>query len=123
MRLRTKHSIWLASFGLIVPALLLLGCNKVEPSSPGAAQLQQAFKTTTPNVREFAEQGVAAEARNDFSTAFVHYRALSQNPELTPEQRNLANDSMLEMTKKLRQASTNGDVDAAKVLQMYRATK
>lgn len=104
-------------------ALVAGGCRKATPSSEGAAGVQKSFKTTRSDIREFADQGVVAEARGDFGTAFVHYRALSLNPELSPEQRNAANAQMLEMTKKLRDASEKGDTEAEKVLKNYRATK
>jgi hypothetical protein len=120
-------------FRLVAPRLVgsiclifvpLLGaCNKPKASSASAAEVQKAFDSTRSDIKEFAQQGVAAEAKNDYGTAFVHYRALSLNPDLTPEQRNMADQAMLEMGKKLREASTNGDANAEKVLQMYRATK
>ena len=99
------------------------GCGKAGASTAGGANLQAAFKETRPEVKNFADQAVVAEAKNDYPTAFVHYRALSLNPDLTPEQRNLANDSMLAMNRKLREAATNGDPAAKSVLEMYRATK
>jgi hypothetical protein len=113
----------LLSRGWLVLIAGLTACGKPPPSSPSAANVQQAFKGTRADVREFADQAVAAESKGDLSTAFVHYRALSLNPELTPEQRNLANQSMIEMNKKLHEASGKGDAEAEKVLQMYRATK
>jgi hypothetical protein len=85
--------------------------------------MQAAFKSTDANVREFADQGVIAESKGDFATAFVHYRALSLNPELTQEQRDAASKSMIEMNAKLRDASKAGDKNAEKVLETYRATK
>lgn len=99
------------------------GCSKTGPGAAGGTNIHTAFKDTRPEVKEFAEQAVVAEERSDFGTAFIHYRALSLNPDLTPAQRNMANDSMLAMTKKLREAATNGDPAAKNVLDMYRATK
>ena len=113
-----------ACCGIVALAGFAGGCReKPKASSTGAANVQEAFKKARPDVREFADQAVAAESRGELSTAFVHYRALSINPELTPEQRNSANESMLEMSKKLREASGKGDAEAEKVLQQYRATK
>jgi predicted nucleic acid-binding Zn-ribbon protein len=108
--------------GAFVIALLDGGCSK-NPSSPDAASFQQEFKATAPEVKGFAEQAVAAEEKQDYGTAFIHYRALSLNPDLTPEQRNAANDSMVKMNQKLRERATNGDANAEKILEMYRATK
>ena len=110
--------------GLFACVILLavLGCSR-QPPSAGAASVQTAFKGTESQVKEFADQAVEAEAKQDYTTAFAHYRDLSINPDLTPEQRNSANAAMLEMGKKLRQAATNGDVNAEKMLEMYRATK
>jgi PBP1b-binding outer membrane lipoprotein LpoB len=114
MRLK---SVLLLSVSLL--AVLFPGCSKSAPP----ADFQSAFKSTPSQVKEFAEQGVQAEKQNDFSTAFRHYRALSLNPELTQEQRNFANQSMLEMSKKLREAAEKGDKEAGQVLEDYRATK
>jgi hypothetical protein len=100
-----------------------IGCGKSGSDASGGISIQAAFKDTKPEVKDFAKQAVAAEEKKDFGTAFVHYRALSLNPDLTPEQRNLANDSMLAMNKKLREASTNGDASAKSILEMYHANK
>jgi hypothetical protein len=105
-----------------VLTLLFAACSKA-PSSGVAASFQKEFRSTAPEVKRFAEQALDAEQKEDYSTAFVHYRALSLNPDLTPEQRNAANDSMLKINQKLRERATNGDANAEKVLEMYRATK
>ena len=101
-------------------ALIGAGCSKKPDANPtfGAA-----FKKTESHVREFAEQAVEAEEKNDYSTASRHYGALSRNPDLTQEQRDLANDSMLKMNAKLRESAEKGDQKAAQVLEDYRATK
>jgi len=104
------------SFGLV-------GCRRSGASGGTATNVQSAFKATRTDIREFADQGVEAESKGDFGTAFVHYRALSLNPELTQQQRDAANESMLQMGAKLRESAKNGDKDAEKVLENYRATK
>jgi hypothetical protein len=109
-------------FFSVLLALLFAGCGS-KPPSEDAAKFDSAFKKTEPHVREFAEQAVEAESKNDYSTAFRHYRALSLNPDLTPEQRNAANASMLEMSKKLRESAEQGNKEAEQMLQEYRATK
>jgi len=101
----------------------LAACGKSGPPAGTATNVQSAFKATRADIREFADQGVEAEAKGDFNTAFVHYRALSLNPELTQEQRNAANESMLQMGAKLREGAKNGDKEAEKVLDNYRDTK
>jgi hypothetical protein len=107
----------------LVCAFGFTGCKRSDLPAGVATNVQSAFKSTSANVREFAEQGVEAEGKGDFGTAFVHYRALSLNPELTQEQRNAADKSMIEMGKKLREAAAKGDKDAEKVLDNYRATR
>jgi hypothetical protein len=99
------------------------GCKKSGPGASDGTNIHAAFQGTKPELKEFAEQAAAAEKRNDFGTAFVQYRALSMNPDLTPEQRNLVSDSMQAMNKKLREAATNGDMAAQSMLKMYQATK
>ncbi len=114
---------WMTAFLILAVAVVLMGCGHNAPSTGANTNVQSAFQTTPAAIREFAEQGVEAEGKGDFGTAFVHYRALSLNPELTPEQRNTADRSMLEMGKKLRDAAARGDQDANKVLENYRSTR
>ncbi len=112
--------IILLSLALFAP---VIGCSKSAAVAGTATNVQSAFKATEPHVKEFADQGVTAEAKGDFGTAFVHYRALSLNPDLNQDQRNAANEAMLEMGKKLREAATNGDKSAQQVMDNYRATR
>jgi hypothetical protein len=115
-----KRSFFAAALSLSVG---LAGCRRSGPPVGTATNVQSAFKATRTDIREFADQGVEAEGKGDFNTAFVHYRALSLNPELTQQQRDAANESMLQMGAKLRESAKNGDKDAEKVLDNYRATK
>ena len=116
-----------ANFLLQITCVAILaggvGCGSSDPISSSATNFQAAFKKTESHVKEFAEQAVTAERQNDFTTAFVHYRALSLNPDLSQDQRNMANESMLAMSQKLREAAEKGDQQAQQVLENYRATK
>jgi hypothetical protein len=109
--------------GLFFLAAAWSGCGNGGGSAATPTNFQSAFQSTPSQVKDFAEQGIQAEKQNDFSTAFRHYRALSLNPDLTQEQRNFADQSMLEMGKKLREAADKGDKQAKQVLEDYRATK
>jgi hypothetical protein len=115
-----KRSFFAAALFLSIG---LVGCGRSARPAGTATNVQSAFKATRTDIRDFADQGVDAESKGDFGTAFVHYRALSLNPELTQQQRDAANESMLQMGTKLRDAAKNGDKDAEKVLDNYRATK
>jgi hypothetical protein len=115
-----KRFLFAAAFSF---GLGLVGCGQSGGSAGTATNVQSAFKSTRSDIREFADQGVEAESKGNFDTAFVHYRALSLNPELTQQQRDAANESMLKMGAKLRESAKNGDKDAEKVLENYRATK
>lgn len=118
-----KVGIFICALSLACVACLVAGCGSGGDSAGGGTNFQSAFKKTDSHVREFAEQAVEAEKKGEFSTAFRHYRALSLNPDLTDQQRNLANEEMLEMTKKLREAAEKGDTQAAQTIEEYRATK
>ena len=50
-------------------------------------------------------------------------QALFARPDLTPEQRQAAQRSMISLNEKLRVAAEQGDQQAAQALQMYRARK
>jgi hypothetical protein len=108
---------------IAISLLVLTGCGGDRGSAGGGTNFQAAFKKTEPHVRDFAEQALEAEKKNDYSTAFRHYRALSLNPDLSQEQRNLANQSMLQMSAKLRESADKGDNEAKQMLEEYRATK
>ncbi len=103
--------------------IVAVACGKSGPAAGTATNVQSAFKATRSDIRSFAEQGVEAESKGDFNTAFVHYRALSLNPELSQQQRDAANEAMLKMGAQLRESAKNGDKEAEKVLDNYRATK
>jgi hypothetical protein len=113
----------LTAGGLFVIAGAMSGCGQGGANAGSPTNFQSAFKKTAPEVKDFAEQGIEAEKNKDYSTAFRHYRALSLNPDLSQEQRNFASDSMMEMSKKLREAADKGDKEAKQMLEDYRATK
>ena len=109
--------------GISAICLAAAGCGNNGGSAGGGTNFNAAFQKTESHVREFAEQAVEAEKKNDYSTAFRHYRALSLNPDLNQDQRNLANESMLQMSAKLRESADKGDKEAKQMLEDYRATK
>jgi hypothetical protein len=120
----SMKTIRFQSLGICLCLGLISLCNACHKGAEtGGKSFESSFKETRPEVKEFAQQAVAAEEKKDFGTAFVHYRALSLNPDLTPEQRSMANDSMVAMNQKLREASTNGDSAAKGLLELYHATK
>jgi hypothetical protein len=114
----TKTLRLMAACTMIASAI---GCGSKH--APANATVEEAFKNTKPEVKEFADQAITAMEKNDSAVAFVHFRALSLNPDLTQQQRDLATENMLKMSAKLREAAGNGNADAEKVLEMYRATK
>ncbi len=121
-----KRALFLSS--LLCTLALMAGCGKHETgasvSTPAEAEaaLQNAFKQAKPDVKSLADEAAAAIEKEP-AKALGNLQALSSNPDLDPQQRNAAQDSVLVLTSKLREAAAAGDADAEKALQAYRASK
>lgn len=119
---------WAAAQAALFTAMILLaGCSKRQAASvatPAEAQaaIQQAFKEAKPEVKTAAEQA-AASIQNEPAKALFQLQALSSNPELDPQQRNAAQNSILAVAAKLRAAAAQGDAEAEKAMEAYRATR
>ncbi|MBI3414678.1 MAG: hypothetical protein HY043_05055 [Verrucomicrobia bacterium] len=115
---------------LLVPLVamaFIAGCNKREAASiatPAEAQaaIQQAFKQAKPEFKTAADEAAAA-IQNEPAKALFQLQALSSNPDLDPQQRNAAQDSILVIAAKLRAAAAQGDAEAEKAMEAYRATR
>jgi len=103
------------------------GCKKAEapaPATPAEAQaaMQDAFKQASPELKAAADETAAAIEREP-TKALGQLQGISANVDLTAEQRRAAEQSMLLLLKKLRDAAAKGDAGADQALEAYRATK
>jgi hypothetical protein len=106
---------------------LVIACKKGEapsPATPAQAQtaMQDAFKQASPELKAAADETAAAIEREP-ANALGKLQAISSNVDLTSEQRRAAEQSMLLLLKKLREAAAKGDANAEQALDAYRATK
>jgi len=123
----------LALSAALATALCITGCKKAEPGVSTAAappdpavtqqQIQAAFKDAKPEVKSTADQAAAALQNNDPGKAFLQLNALNATPDLTPEERAAAAQSMSRGSQQLRAAAQRGDQEAAKLLDAYRSGK
>ena len=118
---------------IVGPVLLLLalvsftGCAKHQEaatSTPAEAQaaLQQAFSQAKPEVKTAADEAAAA-IQNQPGKALLQLQAISSSPDLDPQQRNAAQNSIFALTARLRAAAAQGDPEAEKALQAYRSAR
>ena len=119
-----------AGFLLVVLALasLFVGCHRSEQASKSTtarttAPLQIAFKDAEPKVKSLANDAAAAIQDQDVTKAFVQLNVLSATPNLTEQQRNATLLSLGDLNRQLSDAAANGDKAAARLLEMYKATK
>ncbi|MSU37290.1 MAG: hypothetical protein EXS36_19780 [Pedosphaera sp.] len=114
-------------FALLVALGVLAGCGKRQTSAlltPAEAQaaIQKAFKQATPESKDAADQAAAA-IQDEPANALGKLQALSSNPDLDSQQRNATQESILMLAAKLRAAAAEGDTQAEKALEAYRASK
>ena len=112
---------------LLIALSLIAGCGKRQATSvatPAEAQaaIQQAFKQAKPEFKTAADEAAAA-IQNEPAKALLQLQSLSSSPDLDPQQRNATQDSILVITSQLRAAAAQGDAEAEKALEAYRATK
>jgi len=92
-------------------------------SAPTNASLQDAFKDGSPEARHMAEAAADALQKQDRPQAFLLLQNLSSSADLTPEERRAAAKAAADMRAQLAKAATNGDQEAAALLQAYRSSK
>jgi hypothetical protein len=119
----------LVSLGLTV-WVVGAGCGHNQTAPPKslvseqvAPTIETAFKKARPEIREAANNAVAAIQNQDEPRAFIQLQALSIRPDLTPEQRTATARSMMTVLGRLQMAAANGNKVAEEMLKQYRASK
>jgi len=128
--LEGKCRLTAALLGLIMAALPpLAGCKKKAtaltpvPVEQVPATMQQSFQQAPPEIRQSANEVVAAVEKGDEPHALVELQHLASRPELTQQQRDAAVRSWMAVHERLRAAAAKGDKRAEDALEHYRATK
>jgi hypothetical protein len=105
------------------------GCNRsTPPPTPLPAEempaaLEKAFSKAKPDVKELANQVVAAVQAKDYSKAFLTVQNLASRPGLTRDQTSVTSRATLTVNSLLQAAESRGDKQAAQTLQTYRKDK
>jgi len=105
------------------------GCNRsTPPPTPLSVQelpaaLEKAFSKAKPDVKDLANQVVAAVQAQDYSKAFLTIQNLASRPGLTKDQVSVTSRATLTVNSLLQAAETKGDKQAAQTLKVYRADK
>lgn len=106
-----------------------VGCNRSSPPpAPLSVQempaaLDKAFSKAKPEVKDLANQVVAAVQAQDYAKAFQAVQNLANQPGLTKNQGLVASRAALTVTDLLHAAETKGDKKAAQTLKNYRVDK
>jgi hypothetical protein len=106
-----------------------VGCTRsTPPPTPLSveempAALEKAFSKAKPDVKDLANQVVAAVQAQDYSKAFQAIQDLASRPGLTKDQVNVTSRATLTVNSLLQTAVTKGDAKAAQTLQTYRKDK
>ncbi len=118
----------LRSVPAIACLLMAVGCGEKKAAEPLAVEqvpnaVENAFKEAPPEVKNSANEVIAAVQGKDEPKALVDLQNLSARSDLTPEQREAANRSIISLNQKLSEAAAQGDQRAAQALEVYRARK
>jgi hypothetical protein len=115
---------WLPLTALLVVGF---GCKEKAPQVLSAEQVpaavESAFKDATGDAKTTANEVVAAIQSKDEAKALVDLQTLFSRPDLTPEQREAANSSMISLNERLRALAAQGDKKAQEALDTYSARK
>ncbi len=109
--------------------LALVGCSKTAQAPPPIPiaevpqTLENAFKNSSAEANQAANQAVAAVRGDEPATALSDLQELSERSDLSKEQRIVAAQAMAAYLQKLRETADKGDKKSEEVLQQYRATK
>lgn len=106
-----------------------VGCNRSSPPpTPLSVQempaaLEKAFSKAKPEIKDMANQVVAAVQAQDYSKAFQAVQNLANQPGLTKDQGLVASRAALTVNDLLQAAEIKGDKKAAQTLKNYRVDK
>lgn len=113
---------------LCVALVAAAACKKSSPPQAippdkAPAALQQAFAKAKPEVKQLADQVVAAMQNQEFAKAHVDIQGLCALPALTDEQRRVATACLLTLGEQLQTAQARGDAKAAEAVKLHLLNK
>jgi len=114
----------------VIAAGLFTGCGpkSIKPPSPLSeaeipGALEKAFAKGVPELKDSANQIVAAVQAKDYSKAFNTLQSLSGREGLSNEQIEIINRALLTVRGLLQTAEAQGDQKAAQTIQLYHTKK
>jgi hypothetical protein len=110
---------------LLVGALLAVSTGACHKPATTAADtgLREAFKDGSADAKRMADAAADALQKQDRPQAFLLLQNLSAAADLTPEERRAAAKAAADMRAQLAKAATNGDQEAAALMNAYRQSK
>lgn len=123
------HLPRLLALGGLVIGLALAGCGRqgAAPKEVPLAQVPQtiesAFQKAGPEVKKQSGEVLEAIKGKDLPKALMVLQALAARPDVTSLQRDIAARCMVAVNQEVQAAATNGDAQAAEVIQYRRSTK
>jgi hypothetical protein len=125
-----KHlCIKVTGLGLFVSLLFGPGCDRTSSSpTPLSAEempaaFAKAFSQAKPEVKEVADQVVAAVQAQDYSKAFNGLQSLVGRPNLSKDQVSVTTRGLLTVNTLLQAAQAKGDAKAAETIRVYNKNK
>lgn len=114
----------------VIAAGLLTGCGpkNIKPPSPMSegeipGAFEKAFAKAVPELKDSANQIVAAIQAKDYSKAFNNLQSVSGREGLSNEQIEVINRALLTVRGLLQTAQAQGDQKAAETIQLYQSKK
>ena len=106
-----------------------LGCDRSStpptplPAAEFSAVFDKAFSKAKPEVKEFANQLVAAVQAQDYSKAFNGLQSLAGREDLNKEQVSIISRASMTINTLLQSAQAQGDQKATETIKNYHSTK
>ena len=100
--------------GAALLVALLCGCGK---NLPKPSVDPRAFDAAAPEIKQFWDEALAASAANDPGSAISSLRLLSRQ-NISPEQRQAAQNALAVYEAKLREDAKRGDPAASKAMEV-----
>jgi ATP phosphoribosyltransferase regulatory subunit HisZ len=123
-----RLNLMLGRLFLLCVVLVAASCKKSGPPQAlsiekAPASLQEAFAKAKTEIKDLANQIIAAMQNKDYAKAHVDLQALCAASELTTRQREVATACMLTVVEQLQAAQAQGDQKAAEAIKSYRMNK
>ncbi len=111
-------------------ALAMTGCNRsgddlkmAETPKEAASQIEQAFRSASPEVRSAADAAAEAMRNGEFEKAVVSLTTVKAAPNVTLDQGLAVHSSTVALEARLVSAMASGDENARRAYELLKAMK